>query len=218
MISFESLPFDKAITFFRDRTVLTPDKYNHLTAEARAKAFTVSGVTRMDVLTDIHGAIDRAIAEGTTFADFKKAMKETMARRGWEGLSPTGSTRYPHERPGRLPGGPLPEADGGRRQSPVLAVRGRDGCKDAPGPCCDEWEEPSGTTTPLVHKLSPERFQLPLHRAGADEGEVLREKLSIEEDAPGIADPGFSTNPGEVSYRDVLAAKNIDLSSREKWV
>ena len=88
MISFDPLPFDEAIRFFEDKTVLTPDIYRTLVADARTKAFSVAGVARMDVLNDMYSAIDAAISNGTTFADFKGSLKETMARRGWQGMNP----------------------------------------------------------------------------------------------------------------------------------
>jgi SPP1 gp7 family putative phage head morphogenesis protein len=220
MISLQiPLPFDEAIRSFRDRTALTPDRYKQLTAEARAKAFTVSGVTRMDVLTDIHSAIDRAMTEGTTFADFKKAMKETMARRGWEGLSPyrldtifrtnvqaayqAGHYQRQMEVAGSHPYWQYVAVMDARTRPAHAAMNGR----------TLRYDDPFWSTS-----YPPNGFNCRCTVRALTKGEVSREKLSIEEDAPGIADPGFGTNPGEVNYRDVLAAKNIDLSSREKWV
>ena len=59
MIEFTTPTFDEAIKFFRDKTPLTPDLYRKLTDEAKAKAFTVSGITRMDIVRDIYAAMIR---------------------------------------------------------------------------------------------------------------------------------------------------------------
>ncbi|WP_293765678.1 hypothetical protein [uncultured Aquitalea sp.] len=40
--------------------------------EAQAKAFTVAGVMKMDVLVDIRQAVDKALATGQTYSDFEK--------------------------------------------------------------------------------------------------------------------------------------------------
>ena len=219
MISFRSLPFDEAIKSFRDRTVLTADKYNQLTAEARAKAFTVAGVTRMDVLTDIHSAIDRAVAGGTTFSEFKKTMKETMAKRGWEGLSPyrldtifrtniqtayqAGHYQRQMEVAGSHPYWQYVAVMDSRTRPAHAVMNGRTLPHDDPF-----WS----TSYP------PNGFNCRCTVRALTKGEISREKLSVEEDAPGIAEPGFDNNPGEVSYRDVLAAKSINLATREKWL
>jgi SPP1 gp7 family putative phage head morphogenesis protein len=42
----------------------------------------------MDVIMDMHKAIEKAIAEGETLAIFQGRMKDIMAARGWEGLTP----------------------------------------------------------------------------------------------------------------------------------
>jgi len=219
MISFESLPFEGAIKFFKDRTVLTSDKYSQLTTEAKAKAFTVAGVTRIDVLTDIHGAIDRAITDGTTFADFKKAMKETMAKRGWQGLSPyrldtifrtniqaayqAGHYQRQMEVAGSFPYWQYVAVMDSRTRPAHAVMNGRTLPHDDPF-----WS----TSYP------PNGFNCRCTVRALTKGEITREKLPVEKDAPGIADPGFDNNPGEVSYRDVLAAKSVNLATREKWL
>ena len=53
--------------------------------EAHAKAFTVAHVARMDVLQDIRGAVDQAIADGQTFKEFRKNLEPTLKKKGWWG-------------------------------------------------------------------------------------------------------------------------------------
>ena len=62
-----------------------------------SRGFAVAGAMRDDLLADIHRALNEAIANGTTLADFKKSFRETAARYGW-----TGSPQSPIDTPGRL--------------------------------------------------------------------------------------------------------------------
>lgn len=222
MISFETLPFDEAIKFFRDKTVLTPDKYNLLTAEAKARAFTVSGVTRMDVLTDIHGAIGKAIAEGTTFAEFKKTMKETMAKRGWEGLSPyrldtifrtniqaayqAGHYQRQMEVVDGFPYWQYVAVMDSRTRPAHAVMNGRTLRYDDPF-----WQ----TSRP------PNGFNCRCTVRALSQGELSREKLRVEKEVPGIADPGFDGNPGQAYRVDLVAwekAQKAPPAIREAFV
>lgn len=223
MISFQiPLPFDEAIKFFKDRTVLTPDKYNQLATEAKARAFTVAGVTRMDVLTDIHSAIDRAITEGTTFADFKKSMKETMAKRGWEGLRPyrldtifrtniqaayqVGHYQRQMEVAGSFPYWQYVAVMDSRTRPAHAVMNGRTLPVDDPF-----WY----TSYP------PNGFNCRCTVRALTKGEITREKLSVEKDVPGIADPGFDGNPGQTYRTDLIAwekAQKAPEAVREAFV
>ena len=82
-ISLEPLPFEEAIEAFKDLVPLAPDEFYALAEEARALAFSVSNVMQMDVLVDIRGAVEKAISEGETLADFKDRMDEIFESRGW---------------------------------------------------------------------------------------------------------------------------------------
>jgi SPP1 gp7 family putative phage head morphogenesis protein len=82
-IELKPLPFEEAIEDFKGLVPLTADEFYALAAEARALAFTVTGVMRMDVLTDMHGAVEKAISEGETLADFRNRLDEIFETRGW---------------------------------------------------------------------------------------------------------------------------------------
>jgi len=73
---FEPLPFDEAIEAFRRRIPVSPEVMGRLALNARARAFSVAGVACMDALEEMRAAVDRAIADGTTMADFRKRMAE----------------------------------------------------------------------------------------------------------------------------------------------
>jgi SPP1 gp7 family putative phage head morphogenesis protein len=219
MIQFRKLPFAEAIRFFRDKTVLTPARYRQLTEEARVRAFTVSGVARMDVLTDLYGGIDRAIKSGTTFNEFKKSVKKAMATRGWTGMNPyrldtvfrtniqaayqAGHYQRQMEVAGNLPFWQYVAVMDGRTRPAHAAINGKVLRSNDPF-----WQ----TSYP------PNGFNCRCTVRALSKGDLSRESLDVETDVTGIADPGFDNNPGEVSYRDTLAARSINLASREKWL
>lgn len=82
-IELKPLPFEEAIEAFRELLPLTPDEFYAIADEARALAFTVSHVMQMDVLVDMHNAIEKAISEGETLADFRNRIDEIFETRGW---------------------------------------------------------------------------------------------------------------------------------------
>lgn len=84
----QPLHFQEAIDAFQGRLPLTPDQFAALGAEARAKAFTMAGVYREDMLSEVYGALNKALSEGTTFADFKRAAQDIWDQRGMAGPNP----------------------------------------------------------------------------------------------------------------------------------
>jgi uncharacterized protein with gpF-like domain len=81
----QPLPFDEAIAYWQGKVPLAPEEFYALAAEARAKAFTVSGVTRMDMIEEVKAAVESALKNGTTLADFKKSIKDVIEAAGWPG-------------------------------------------------------------------------------------------------------------------------------------
>jgi hypothetical protein len=53
----------------------------------------VAGAAKADLLDDLRGAVDKAISEGTTLAQFRQDFEEIVARRGWTGWTGEGSAR-----------------------------------------------------------------------------------------------------------------------------
>src|SRR5690349_638173 len=71
-IGFDTVDFEAAITWFLGRVPLTKTEWLTLEEKARRKAFTVAGVAQLDLVAEVWSAIDKAIADGTTLADFKR--------------------------------------------------------------------------------------------------------------------------------------------------
>ncbi len=58
---------------------MTDDEYGKLTKVEQEHAFTVANVAQARVVQEVHGAIDQAVDQGTTFEDFKAQVGELLA-------------------------------------------------------------------------------------------------------------------------------------------
>lgn len=82
-------PFEEQLAFFNQKGfAFSPDSWRDLWEAAHSRAFTVAGVTEMDVLADIREALEKAMADGIPFQTFRENLAETLEARGW--LAPTG--------------------------------------------------------------------------------------------------------------------------------
>ncbi|WP_293766605.1 phage minor head protein [uncultured Aquitalea sp.] len=79
------LPPEEAIAYFESKGFAISFKWQDVWAEAQAKAFTVAGVTKLDVLTDIRGALDSALKSGETLASFQSQLQPLLEAKGWWG-------------------------------------------------------------------------------------------------------------------------------------
>lgn len=80
---YGSLPFDEQIAFFREKVSLPTRAWNDLWQGMHARAFVVAGATKAELLADLRGAIDKAIAEGTTLEEFRKDFDGIVEKHGW---------------------------------------------------------------------------------------------------------------------------------------
>ena len=71
-----NLPFLEAIEFFKNKLNLLTGTWDEIWGAAHAKSFTVAGVAKEDLLTDLRGLIDQALNDGTTLDTFRKGFDE----------------------------------------------------------------------------------------------------------------------------------------------
>ncbi|MCM0757357.1 phage minor head protein [Sporomusa sphaeroides DSM 2875] len=88
VIKLEPLSFDEAIEFFKTKVALTPKQFAKLEEAVRARAFTVGGITALNVLKDILAELTKALEAGTTIVEFRKNINDKLAAKGWDGLTP----------------------------------------------------------------------------------------------------------------------------------
>lgn len=82
-VEYGSLPFDEAIAFFRQKVNLPTKRWDDLWEGMHARAFTVAGATKAQLLADLRGVIDKAISKGTTIDEFRKDFDAIVAKHGW---------------------------------------------------------------------------------------------------------------------------------------
>ncbi|HEC20656.1 MAG TPA: phage head morphogenesis protein [Gammaproteobacteria bacterium] len=82
-INVGDLPFQEAIDHFREKLIVPTEFWDDFLALTRAKAFTVAGAVKTDLLVDVRAAVDAAIADGTTITEFRSRFDEAVQRHGW---------------------------------------------------------------------------------------------------------------------------------------
>ncbi len=75
----------EAVQYFRSKGIAVTENWHDLWQEAHARAFTVAGVAKLDLLQDIRGAVDTAIREGRTERWFLNELAPILKKKGWWG-------------------------------------------------------------------------------------------------------------------------------------
>ncbi|AOJ13161.1 phage putative head morphogenesis protein, SPP1 gp7 family [Burkholderia vietnamiensis] len=75
----------EAVRYFESKGYQLGFRWQDVAAEAHARAFTVAGVMKVDVLQDIRAALTDALKKGTTFEQFKNDLIPTLQKKGWFG-------------------------------------------------------------------------------------------------------------------------------------
>jgi SPP1 gp7 family putative phage head morphogenesis protein len=80
-----SLKPEKAIEYLNTKGYRISFRWDDIEAQAHAKAFTVAGAMKLDILETIRGELTAALESGTTFAQFKKELTPRLQKLGWYG-------------------------------------------------------------------------------------------------------------------------------------
>jgi len=73
---------EAAITYFRNKVAMSPEEFAKLDEAARAKAFTMAGVENDNILAAVKKEVERAIAEGRPYGDFKASIDTLFDKAG----------------------------------------------------------------------------------------------------------------------------------------
>lgn len=79
------LPPAKAIEYFECKGYAMGFKWQDVWAEAHARAFTVAGVMKVDILQDVRNALTEQLQSGGTLADFQNRLQPVLEAKGWWG-------------------------------------------------------------------------------------------------------------------------------------
>lgn len=94
-----NLPPDKAIESFEAKGYAVSWDWRDTWKEAHAKAFTVAKGMKIDILSDIRGAVGKALKEGQSFGQFKKELAPVLKAKGWWGKVPVDMVPHDPETP-----------------------------------------------------------------------------------------------------------------------
>ncbi len=83
--SFPGQPPKEALDYFDAKKLKPSFSYQDVWREEHVANFTVAKATQLDVLSGIHQAAQKALAEGRTFRDFAKELTPELQRQGWWG-------------------------------------------------------------------------------------------------------------------------------------
>lgn len=80
-------PFAEQIVAFRLRLgdLVPTSRWDDIRRAAHDRGFMVAGATKADLLSDLAGAVDKAIAEGTGLEAFRRDFRQIVERHGWHG-------------------------------------------------------------------------------------------------------------------------------------
>jgi uncharacterized protein with gpF-like domain len=92
-INYGGLPFQEAIDFILPKVDMPTRRWDDLWQEQHETSFMVAGAMQADLLDDLHGAVNHAIAEGGTFDQFRKDFDDLVQRHGWTGWTGEGSAK-----------------------------------------------------------------------------------------------------------------------------
>ncbi|MEN3259775.1 phage minor head protein [Sodalis endosymbiont of Spalangia cameroni] len=76
---------EKAVAYFESKGYAFGFRWQAVADEAHARAFTVAGILKLDVLSDIRDAQHKMLQQGQTFEEAKKALIPVLERKGWLG-------------------------------------------------------------------------------------------------------------------------------------
>lgn len=74
-----------ALDWFRDKGYQVGFDHRDVWQEEHAAAFTVAKAMRLDILEGIREAMDKALAEGQSFGQFRRELQPLLERMGWWG-------------------------------------------------------------------------------------------------------------------------------------
>ncbi|EFI6384900.1 phage head morphogenesis protein, partial [Escherichia coli] len=76
---------EEAIKYFESKGYVIGFRWHDVKDIANARAFTVAGVLKLDVLKDIRDGLTAALADGGTFREFAAQLEPLLEKKGWLG-------------------------------------------------------------------------------------------------------------------------------------
>ena len=83
-VTLGSVPAKDAIEHIRSKLRIPTKRWDWLMGDVHAKAFTVAGAMKIDLVGDLHQSITSALENGTTLAKFRKDFDAIVEKHGWQ--------------------------------------------------------------------------------------------------------------------------------------
>lgn len=78
-------PFTEQVNFFRQKENRPTQWWDDILNAEHDRAFIVAGAAKADLLNDLRGAVDKAIAEGKSIQWFRQNFDDIVTKNGWQG-------------------------------------------------------------------------------------------------------------------------------------
>ncbi|KZN30090.1 hypothetical protein N480_03865 [Pseudoalteromonas luteoviolacea S2607] len=75
--------FDEAISHLKSKVQIPTESYKDLLGHIHARAFTVAGATKTELLNDLYKAVLAANENGETITDFRARFDKAVSKHGW---------------------------------------------------------------------------------------------------------------------------------------
>lgn len=202
-VTAEPQRFDAAVEWFGGRVPLTPELVAELAEHAGPRAWTVAGVTQLDIVQSVHASLERAIANGTPFEEWQKQAEASLTKAWGRKDSPRMLTVFINSSQQSMNAGRWSQMV----DPAVLALRPYgffDGVVDErQSPQCRECD---GTILPLDHPWWSTHSPQLHHRCRSSirnmrESEVKRRGGVTASPSTSTASPGFGAIPSEVAWQ-----------------
>ncbi|MFM2042112.1 MAG: hypothetical protein RLY86_688 [Pseudomonadota bacterium] len=82
-VEWGSLSFAEAIDYLRQKVNLPTERWTDLREGQHARAFTIAGATRDELLADFRATVERVVRGELTLEDFRKEFDRIVAAHGW---------------------------------------------------------------------------------------------------------------------------------------
>ncbi len=83
-VAVSAVLFQEAIDYQRSKVGMPSRAWTDLWEGMHARSFVVAGATKAALVADLKAAVDKALAEGRTIADFRKDFDTIVQRHGWD--------------------------------------------------------------------------------------------------------------------------------------
>ncbi|OHU85489.1 MULTISPECIES: phage minor head protein [Pseudoalteromonas] len=77
------IKFDEAVSHLKQKIQIPTESYKDLLGHIHARAFTVAGATKTQLLDDLYKSVVASIEQGETITSFRKRFDEVVAKHGW---------------------------------------------------------------------------------------------------------------------------------------